>query len=101
MYLLTCVFVSPTPSKSWGTCQKQYMTDSEQEDSLRNEYKTIEKYRSPVPHTSFATLNMSAYGVTLGNISAGIYLFKVNNGNIRTMCDICSKSTIKLTERRC
>ena len=31
-------------------------------------------------------------------IPAGIYLFKVRNGNTRTMCEICSKVTIK-TER--
>ena len=29
-----------------------------------------------------------------------IYMFKVNNGNTRTMCEICSKLTIKTTERR-
>ena len=26
---------------------------------------------------------------------AGIYLFRVNDGNTRTMCEICSKLTIK------
>ena len=31
---------------------------------------------------------------------AGIYLLKVNNGNNRTSCEICSKLTIKITERR-
>ena len=30
---------------------------------------------------------------------AGIYLLKINNGNTRTMCEICSKLTIKITER--
>ena len=30
----------------------------------------------------------------------GIYLFKVNNGNIRTMCETCSKLTVKTPERR-
>ena len=30
---------------------------------------------------------------------AGIYLFKVKNGNTRTMCDICSKLIIKTPER--
>ena len=30
----------------------------------------------------------------------GIYLFKVNNRNIRTMCEISSKSIIKTSERR-
>ena len=34
-----------------------------------------------------------------GNIPAGIYLFKVNNGNTRTICEICSKLTTKTTER--
>ena len=31
---------------------------------------------------------------------AGIYLFKVNNGNIGIMSEICSKLTIKTYERR-
>ena len=31
---------------------------------------------------------------------AGIVLFKVNNGNNRTMCEICSKLTLKTPERR-
>ena len=31
---------------------------------------------------------------------AGIYLFKANNRNTRTMCEICSKLTIKSPERR-
>ena len=31
---------------------------------------------------------------------AGNYLFKVNNKNTRTRCEICSKLTIKTPERR-
>ena len=31
---------------------------------------------------------------------AGIYLFKVNNGNTGTMCEICSKLTVKKPEGR-
>ena len=31
---------------------------------------------------------------------AGIYLFKVNNGNTRTMREICLKLTIKTPESR-
>ena len=31
---------------------------------------------------------------------AGIYLLKVNNRNIRTRCEICSKVTIKTPEQR-
>ena len=30
---------------------------------------------------------------------AGIYLFKVNNGNTREMCKICLKLTIKTPKR--
>ena len=30
----------------------------------------------------------------------GIYLSKVNNGNTKTMCEICSKLTIKTPEQR-
>ena len=33
-------------------------------------------------------------------IPASIYLLKVNNKNTRTRCEICSKLTIKTTERR-
>ena len=31
---------------------------------------------------------------------AGIYLLKVNNRNTRTKCEVCSKLTIKIPERR-
>ena len=31
---------------------------------------------------------------------AGTYLLKVNNRNIRARCEICSKLTIKIPERR-
>ena len=31
---------------------------------------------------------------------ATIYLFKVNNGSTKTMCEICSKLIIKTSERR-
>ena len=33
-------------------------------------------------------------------VQGGIDLFKVNNGKARTMCEICSKFTIKPLERR-
>ena len=32
---------------------------------------------------------------TISQTSAGNYMFKVNNRNIRTMCEICSKLTIR------
>ena len=33
-------------------------------------------------------------------ITAGNYMFKVNNRNTRTRCEICSKLIIKTPERR-
>ena len=33
-----------------------------------------------------------------GLFPAGIYMFKLNNGNTRKMCEIFSKLTIKTTE---
>ena len=30
----------------------------------------------------------------------GIYMFKVNNGNTKTRCEVCSDLTIKTPERR-
>ena len=35
-----------------------------------------------------------------GAIPVGLYLVKVNNRNTRTRCKICSKLTMKTTERR-
>ena len=40
------------------------------------------------------------YSLWWALILAGICLFKVSNGNTRTMCEICSKLTIK-TRHRC
>ena len=37
---------------------------------------------------------------TLIPYPAGIYMFKVDNTNTKTKCEICSKLTIKTTERR-
>ena len=36
----------------------------------------------------------------MGTYPGGNYMFKVNNRNIRTKCEICSKLTIKTPERR-
>ena len=44
-----------------------------------------------ITKTKFANLSTSP---------AGIYLLKVNNENTRTRCEICSKLTIKIPERR-
>ena len=37
---------------------------------------------------------------SINSNSAGIYLLKVNNRNTRIRCEICSKLTIKIPERR-
>ena len=43
-------------------------------------------------------LSLSFWHDTIIPIStpSGIYLYKVNNGNTRTMCEICSNLTIKI-----
>ena len=38
--------------------------------------------------------------INVGPSPVGIYLLKVNNRNTRTRCEICSKLTIKTSERR-
>ena len=45
------------------------------------------------------TTLLSLQNISL-NTPAGIYLLKVNNRNSRTRCEICSKLTIKIPERR-
>ena len=42
-------------------------------------------------------INLTEFGKIC--VSAGIYLFKVNNRNTRIMFEICSKLTIKILER--
>ena len=45
-------------------------------------------------------LQLSKYVIKIVKmIPASIYLFKVNNGNTRKMCEICSKLTITTQER--
>ena len=47
-------------------------------------------------------LNWATYTVILESsyIPAANYMSKVNNRNTRTRCEICSKLTIKIPERR-
>ena len=42
----------------------------------------------------------SLTGKSYRNNPAGNYMFKVNNRNTRTGCEICSKLTVKAPERR-
>ena len=50
-------------------------------------------------HTLLGNLILSGISGEI-SIPAGICLFKVNNGNTRLICEICSKLTIKTPERR-
>ena len=47
-----------------------------------------------------ATICIKPLIKTLRKYPAGIYLLKVNNRNTKTKCEICSKLTIKILERR-
>ena len=51
---------------------------------------------------NFLMLLLFSYFVirTLVTCPAGDYIFKVNNRNTKTRCEICSKLTIKTPERR-
>ena len=48
----------------------------------------------------YVPINMNASWLSVPDYPAGIYLLKVNNRNTRTRCEICSKLTVKATERR-
>ena len=52
--------------------------------------KYLQKYLNPLSQMFPAVLYYAAH----------IHLFKVNNGNSRTICEICSKLTIRTLERR-
>ena len=49
---------------------------------------------------SEASFNNLTNGASQGDYPAGNYMFKVNNRNSRTRCELCSKVTIKTPERR-
>ena len=44
-------------------------------------------------------VTLVSLSLNLNIFPGGIYLFKVNNGNTRTVCKICSKLTIKAAEQ--
>ena len=50
-------------------------------------------------HFGLATFECS-FQSKFSVVPAGIYLFKVNNRNTRTRCEICSELTINTPERR-
>ena len=60
-----------------------------------------------IAHSQKQTIRQTMYKINCIQIEdmfmlipAGIYLFKVNNRNTRTRCEICSKLTINTPERR-
>ena len=72
-------------------------------NSMRNVKTTVKIVRFSEISCSLNSLKMERFqSFTCGSstFSANIYLFKVNNENIRIMCEICSKLIIKTTERR-
>ena len=49
----------------------------------------------------YERVNITFHMQTFSTVfSSSIYLFKVNQGNTRTMCEICSKLTVKAPGRR-
>ena len=61
-------------------------------ESMNKWPTTLSKFIST---TASGMLSTSFPKFTELHYPAGIWLFKVNNGNTSTMCEICSKSTIK------
>ena len=66
-----------------------------------NKCNTPSLISSTVNKKELITDNSDTYQNSLKTFfPAGIYLFKINNGNTKTMPEICSKLTIKTPERR-
>ena len=49
---------------------------------------------------NFTTIKLITNKKMITHLPAGIYLLKVNNRSTRARCEICSKLTIKIPERR-
>ena len=61
----------------------------------------LKNYETKTTFSSLKRHTMVKVQLTrLGYNPPDIYLFKINNENTRTMCEICSKSTVKAPERR-
>ena len=61
--------------------------------------KSLDKIRS-ADEFWYCTRDLIKYAQNCKIYPAGNYMFKVNNRNTRTRCEICSKLTIKTPERR-
>ena len=66
------------------------------EFTVKDSFHFAEEIVDQQPAFFMGSLNVDS----LLTYPVGIYMFKVNNRNTRTRCEICSKSTIKTPERR-
>ena len=79
-------------SAIWHFTGLQLSADSK---SCKNLCKSITEVSS-----QFHYFILESWQVLCEKIPAGIFLFKVSNGNTKRMCRICSKLTIKTPKRR-
>ena len=72
------------------------------QEQNRGTFKKPTSYQSDFSIASRNIINLLLfiYILKLSFFPAGIYLLKVNNRNTRTRCEICSKLTKKIPERR-
>ena len=94
----TCVEVS-----FWYNCRPAILL----KNRLRNRYFSVnfaKVLKTPFLQKISPRLLQSKIAIAIVKkplpMPAGIYLFKVNNRNTRTGCEICSKLTINTPERR-
>ena len=85
-------YQSPNPAYQLAT--EEYLTSKKLKESREQEFlKTISQGVCLLGSVFLVLTHL------LVAVPAAIYLLKVNNGNTRTSCVICSKLTIKTLER--
>ena len=62
--------------------------------------RSLDQRQSIGPRLKLDCVSIKRAPVNFNSNPVGIYLFKVNNRNTRTKCEIYSKLTIKTPERR-
>ena len=67
---------------------------------LMNERKSVYFFCSQGCPVGKSLLEANVPIMPISLFPAGIYLFKINNGNARTVCEICSELAIKTPEPR-
>ena len=76
-----------------------YLTNGKQRTKIDCHYK-LQKRRQDCLDMQDEEPCRKKFVVNFSIFPAGIYLFKDNNRNISSMCEICLKLTIKTPERR-